>query len=266
MEIMKEYKKFLGFIYEDVFPKDLCRKPIHLADDEYCCVGLCNDRHELPVSQYIFDNSDAAKHMFDYEWQTKKCKKFIRENLKFDKYLCNAPMQKLRCYTTGLNCYNAAIVRACAELKVNLEFMHYNMATERYATQVVLDGFEMSGNSNTSSFSSLFTKSNHQVFQATGDDLNIEVPEYFYLINVNVNRQLEEDTIIINRDIAWNVFRSISENLFRIRTVPTMASIDYVCTRILDVNNGNPGRFIKYRRTIARANNVSLPKVDKKDM
>ena len=85
----------------------------------------------------------------------------------------------------------------------------------------------------------------------------------YYVIDTNLLGGAE---ILGVRDIAWDVFRSISENLFRIRTVPTMASIDYVCTRILDVNNGNPGRFIKYRRTIARANNVSLPKVDKKDM
>lgn len=71
-------------------------------------VGLINNRHPMPVQNYIFEKE--IKNVFDFESIKNEIKEFILE---------------------------AALVQVCAVYGVELTLMHYDRDTDEYVPQVI---------------------------------------------------------------------------------------------------------------------------------
>lgn len=76
-------------------------------------VGLINNRHPMPVQNYIFEKE--IKNVFDFE----------------------SIKNELVCYITGLSSVTAALVQVCAVYGVELTLMHYDRDTDEYVPQVI---------------------------------------------------------------------------------------------------------------------------------
>lgn len=100
--------------------------------------GLINNRHSMPVKDYIFE---SIKN---------EIKKFILEKIGVHTVLNHGINQtdsqsvsvysgkdELVCYITGLSSVTAALVQVCAEYGVELTLMHYNRDTDTYVPQVI---------------------------------------------------------------------------------------------------------------------------------
>ena len=113
---------------------------------EKIIVGLCAGRHELPVSEYIFneikDPSDInAIQNMAYEWVNSHChiRTAYRESLNQAEQgdqLCYVGDHVIL-YVTGLTVALAAVIRACAENGVSLTLRHYNPKTDNYTDQMM---------------------------------------------------------------------------------------------------------------------------------
>lgn len=107
--------------------------------DAYLICGLVDGRHDMPTNKYIFD-SVSKSNMFDYEFQEKKCKEFILENIPF---VNRVAAKSLVVYVTGLQCVLAALIKVTAELKVNLVLNHFNSDNGGYVSQVIWNKFNL---------------------------------------------------------------------------------------------------------------------------
>lgn len=77
-------------------------------------VGLINNRHPMPVQNYIFEKE--IENVFDSVYSGKN---------------------ELVCYITGLSSVTAALVQVCAVYGVELTLMHYDRDTDEYVPQVI---------------------------------------------------------------------------------------------------------------------------------
>lgn len=98
-------------------------------------VGLCSDRHDMPVNTFIFQSPISNDLMFDYSKQEEIVSNWIDDNIfKIgDKYA-----QGIMCYTTGLNCLNASVAKICMSKHIGLTFMNYDKQTNLYIEQIML--------------------------------------------------------------------------------------------------------------------------------
>lgn len=91
-------------------------------------VGLINNRHPMPVQNYIFEKE--IENVFDFESIKNEIKEFILESVYSGK-------NELVCYITGLSSVTAALVQVCAVYGVELTLMHYDRDTDEYVPQVI---------------------------------------------------------------------------------------------------------------------------------
>ena len=113
---------------------------------EKLIVGLCAGRHDLPVSQYIFDEISDPSNVneiqnFAYEWVNAYChihtayREGVNQAEQGDQ-LCYVG-DHLIIYVTGLTVALTAVIRACAENGVSLTLRHYNTQTGGYTDQLI---------------------------------------------------------------------------------------------------------------------------------
>lgn len=105
-------------------------------------VGLINNRHPMPVQNYIFEKE--IENVFDFESIKNEIKEFI---LEWCSYCINqtdsqsvsvySGKNELVCYITGLSSVTAALVQVCAVYGVELTLMHYDRDTDEYVPQVI---------------------------------------------------------------------------------------------------------------------------------
>lgn len=124
-------------------------------------VGLIKGRHEMPVTEYIFDN--GIENVHDYVAMRSHIKDFLIQavgltqtksvpingyvNLQDidDGYTTESDYQsevwtgkqKLVVYVTGLTSVTAELIRTCALNGVKLTLMHYDNATGEYVPQYI---------------------------------------------------------------------------------------------------------------------------------
>lgn len=84
---------------------------------------LCQGRHEMPVSEFIFENT--IEDITDLDGM----KKIIKAKL--------IGVDKLVLYITGLTVAVVAVINYCCEKLINLTLLHFNSVTETYFPQVV---------------------------------------------------------------------------------------------------------------------------------
>lgn len=85
-------------------------------------VGLINNRHPMPVQNYIFEKE--IENVFDFESIKNEISVYSGKN-------------ELVCYITGLSSVTAALVQVCAVYGVELTLMHYDRDTDEYVPQVI---------------------------------------------------------------------------------------------------------------------------------
>lgn len=86
-------------------------------------VGLINNRHPMPVQNYIFEKE--IENVFDFESIKNEIKEFILEKVGVHTVLNH-----------GIN-QTDALVQVCAVYGVELTLMHYDRDTDEYVPQVI---------------------------------------------------------------------------------------------------------------------------------
>lgn len=108
-------------------------------------VGLCAGRHEMPVSEYIFDE---VEDVLDFKAISDRIFYFLRDRVGFS-VKCGAGLNQagytdcdvfsgdrgLVLYVTGLTSLTAEVVRLCALHGISLTLMHFNRETGEYVPQ-----------------------------------------------------------------------------------------------------------------------------------
>ena len=116
---------------------------------EKVIAGLIKGRHEMPVENYIFN--DSIENVHNYESIRKHIEAYIRNNVGIETYIgqpingndytdieCLCESKQLEVYVTGLTPVTVELVAACARFGVTLTLRHYNTATGGYEAQSVL--------------------------------------------------------------------------------------------------------------------------------
>lgn len=85
-------------------------------------IGLINGRHQLPVSEYVFEE---IKNIFDF----KAMEEQIHSKLKY--------ATKVTLYVTGLTAAVSSVVAYCVRNDIELTLMHYDTETTEYIPQTV---------------------------------------------------------------------------------------------------------------------------------
>ena len=110
-------------------------------------VGLIKGRHEMPVSNYIFDE---INDVLDFDSMNKQIVNFINDNINvYAAYGCGINQigyedvevltadTKLIVYVTGLTSVTAELIKVCALKGISLTLMHYDRDTGDYLPQVI---------------------------------------------------------------------------------------------------------------------------------
>lgn len=109
--------------------------------------GLIKGRHNLPVTEYIFD---AVENVHDYSAMETVIDNFLIKEIGLvrtygcginqigyeDVELCTGK-KRLVVYVTGLTSVTAALIRCCAYKGVRLTLMHYDRDTDNYVEQII---------------------------------------------------------------------------------------------------------------------------------
>lgn len=110
-------------------------------------VGLIRGRHEMPVSEYIFDSIESVLDFAGIEKNIRDfCEKYVGVHTT---YGCGINQNDyadieifkgnsaLVVYVTGLTAVTAALIKVCAENGISLTLMHYDAKTGDYVPQVI---------------------------------------------------------------------------------------------------------------------------------
>lgn len=91
-------------------------------------VGLINDRHDMPVDKYIFDDVPNNR-LFDYDWYDKVAYDWLSNNVSFG--------DALIVFCTGLTAAVTSVQKQCEKLNIPLTFAHFNIETRGYCYQKI---------------------------------------------------------------------------------------------------------------------------------
>lgn len=110
-------------------------------------VGLIKGRHDLPVSNYIFND---IKNVFDFGNMEETIERFLEDKvgivtkyggginqIDYTDVLVNSGEKELEVYVTGLTAATAELIRACAYWGVKLTLFHFDSATGEYVKQKI---------------------------------------------------------------------------------------------------------------------------------
>ena len=101
-------------------------------------VGLCADRHRMPVNDFIFKQALSKELMFDYDKIEAICEDYINEMIDF---VDGEAQQDLIVYVTGIQCALSSLIKVAYKKHVNLTLRHYDSDTNTYHTHVIWDKF-----------------------------------------------------------------------------------------------------------------------------
>lgn len=110
-------------------------------------IGLIRGRHDMPVSDYIFNE---VNDVFDFPAMERHILSFIEKEVEIttsttiaiNQYEdtdieCFCGNKRLIVYVTGLTAVTAALIKCCALNGVSLTLMHFNNATGEYEKQFI---------------------------------------------------------------------------------------------------------------------------------
>lgn len=105
-------------------------------EEKKVVVGLCAGRHEMPVSEYIFDTVEPT----DFDGMEKTVGTFVLERVGLSTFWRNDEIYvrgnaELIVYVTGLTACTAEVVATCAKNGICLTLIHYNRESGMYEEQ-----------------------------------------------------------------------------------------------------------------------------------
>jgi hypothetical protein len=98
-------------------------------------VGLIKGRHELPVTNYIFEGDIANPLAFGDLFRLANRRVIEIVGAEGDNF--NLKEDKLVLYVTGLTQATAAVINACINNKVRLDLAHFDRDTNTYKMQEI---------------------------------------------------------------------------------------------------------------------------------
>ena len=98
-------------------------------------VGLIKGRHELPVTNYIFEGDIENPLAFQDLFRLANRRVIEIVGAEGDKF--NIKEDKLVLYVTGLTQATAAVINACINNKVKLDLAHFDRDTNTYKMQEI---------------------------------------------------------------------------------------------------------------------------------
>lgn len=114
---------------------EFANKMTHYKHRSACIeAGLINNRHDIPVKNYIFNESLSQELMFDYDEQERIVQNFIDKHCMVKK--------KLILYTTGLQSALSSVIKVCLKNDIDLSIKHYNASSKSYILQELSGTFE----------------------------------------------------------------------------------------------------------------------------
>lgn len=130
------------------FVTDIKLAPVQSSS--FLNVGLCANRHDMPVSLYIFDDIPSSK-ICNFTWLENTIEEFIDTNCIF-----NGETRKSLCvYCTGLQSALGALFKICHKKHINLALRHYDPSRnasggiKTYSDkQIILNEFPVKTSSN----------------------------------------------------------------------------------------------------------------------
>ena len=111
---------------EEIMPPTLAIKKIKFA--KVVRVGLIDDRHDMPVDDYIFNNVPNDK-LFDYEWYDQTAYEWLSEHV--------SSGDSIIVYCTGLTAAVTSVQKQCERLNIPLTFAHFNNDNRDYCYQKI---------------------------------------------------------------------------------------------------------------------------------
>lgn len=218
-----------------------------LDDQNYVSIGLIAGRHDMGVSEYIYDKVDQDL-LFDFDKQYELALKYLKNKIPFK----NGKATKgVYLYTSGLQSALQSATKACLELDIPLTVMHYNAAEKAYIPQVITENKEIITSLPVELNNVIQKHERVRIYNCTpqdivdhGDDL-IEVVECYFDSPIGTtNRQIKytECIIFINQDAAWEYFRIKAEEMVYEKSV------------FLNYSNIKDGKYFKLTN-IARVSN-----------
>lgn len=99
-------------------------------------VGLCENRHKMPIKDYIFKDipnpSDIEKIEEEaFIWVYKHC----LETQKIDDFILLKGKYELVIYVTGLTVALTSILKICQAYDIKVTLMHYDKDNDNYIKQ-----------------------------------------------------------------------------------------------------------------------------------
>ena len=122
----------------------ILKENITVLDDNtgYLEVGLIGGRHDMGVTQFIF-NKISNEDIFEFTALENRVKKWIKSNIAFkDKVATRGLLVRV----SGLQTAIMALAKVCYNMKVNLTIAHYQIMGSTkaiYRHQVIYDDFPM---------------------------------------------------------------------------------------------------------------------------
>lgn len=111
-------------------------------------VGLIKGRHEMPISEYIFDE---IEDVLDFQKMNQTIYSFLENRIgisivtsiginqiDFSDVECLRGNKKLIVYCTGLTAAVAQLIKLCMLNGVSLSLMHYNRDNDNYVEQQII--------------------------------------------------------------------------------------------------------------------------------
>ena len=92
-------------------------------------IGTCSGRHEMPISDFIFEG--AVEDVTDITTINNTVKSVLDAKLGDDKNI-------IHLYVTGLTVLSMAVVKYCIDNQISLVLYHFDMTTKSYYSQVVI--------------------------------------------------------------------------------------------------------------------------------
>lgn len=164
----------------------LSNRTIRAVNKPTCSVikcGLIADRHDMPVSDFVFSRSLDSDLMFDFDRQYRMVEAFLRTRIKFEG---GAADKEVICYVSGLQSPLVTLIRVCDVLHVKLTIMHFNMSTSTMWSAQQANNYPSPANKNVEKLETLFSRSRNVYSFGITDDQILSVVNQPIVYSVGV--------------------------------------------------------------------------------
>ena len=219
-------------------PNDSTIEPINTSDitevfkGAHVVCGLIAERHDIPVSEFIFDEALPPEKMHQYDWQYKTCVDFIDSHITFSKtnYKINAEESEsasadLVVYMTGCQSAFGALIKACLDKHVNLTCMHYDTDIKDYHSQVIISHFRDENQTHSESYLASFLEQYSKAFFykcSESDLINLDTIYIINKVNIGTNTTYDKYTkkgaiqqvyLCKNDGDAWELYPKLAKEI-----------------------------------------------------